>query len=84
MADFLRIHKQLKADAPIVYQHFIIRRKKSIDERLQHLSFLLSRDSILPFEKTNIESEIRDLEKELAQIASGDLESPTPTAGKTV
>lgn len=84
MVDFLRIRKQLRADAPSVYQTFIARRKTSIDERLDHLSFMLSRTDILPYEKSNIESEISELNEELAQIASGDHEIPTPTARKTV
>lgn len=45
---------------------------------------MLSLPDTLPNEKTNIEVEIKDLENELADIASGDLEIPTPTARKTV
>ena len=84
MADFLRIRKQLRSNAPSVYHTFIARRKTSIDERLQDLSFMLSRENLLPYEKTNIESEISELNEELADIASGDHEIPTPTARKTV
>lgn len=84
MADFLRIRKQLRSDAPSVYHTFIARRKTFIDKRLNHLSFMLSLPDTLPNEKTNIEVEIKDLENELADIASGDLEIPTPTARKTV
>lgn len=80
MADFLRIRKQLRSNAPSVYYRFIARRKIAINNRLDQLSFLLMKNEY----KTDYENEIKELKDELAEIASGDLEIPTPTARKTV
>lgn len=77
---------QLKKNAPVVYEKVASRRRFEITERIRELDFLISSDSTSPDQKPALQKEHDMLGEELAlyPTASGDLETPAPTARKTV